>query len=412
MRTTKLWGRLLGVEGFVLDDVHFDNEASAVIVSLHPKAREQKRCPHCHKRCPGYDAGSGRRRWRALDAGVALVFIEAAAPRIKCAEHGVVVAAVPWARHDTGFTRSLEDQTAWLVARTDKTTVSTLMRISWRTVGRIIERVGDELSAKFDRFANLKRIGVDEVAYRKGHRYLSVVVDHDSGRLLWAHEGKDKAAFEKFFDELGPERAAQIELASCDASGRYLEVLHSRCPNATICLDPFHVVKWATSALDDVRRVVWNSLRRDGQTELASSLKRSRYALWKNPENLTDKQGAKLALIAKVNKPLYRAYLMKEQLREVFKLKGRPGIKLLDKWCAWAQRSRLRPFVDLAASIRAHRGGIVAALEHGLSNARTEAANSKLRLITRLAFGFHSAKPMIAMAMLRLGGLCPELPGR
>lgn len=412
MRPTKLWARLLGVEGFVLEDVDFDDDDAALIVSLRPKSREQGRCPRCKRRCPGYDAGTGPRRWRAQDAGVARVFIEADAPRVECPEHGVVVAAVPWARHGAWFTRPFEDETAWLVAHTDKTTVSTLMRISWRTVGRIIERVGNELGAKFDRFANLKRIGVDEVAYRKGHRYLTVVVDHDSGRLIWAHEGKDAAAFDGFFAALGPERAARIELASCDASAAYLDVLHRRCPTATVCLDPFHIVKWATSALDDVRRSVWNDLRKSGQTELALSLKRSRYALWKNPENLTEKQGAKLALIEKVNKPLYRAYLLKEQLREVFKLKGPRGVKLLDKWCAWARRSRLRPFIDLAASIRDHKDGIVAALVHGLSNARVESANTKLRLITRLSFGFHSSAPMIALAMLRLGGLCPELPGR
>lgn len=412
MRPTKVWGRLLGVEGFVLEDVDFNDADEAIVVSLRPKKREQGRCPHCKRRCPGYDAGSGRRRWRAQDAGVAFVFIEADAPRVHCPEHGVVVAAVPWARHGAWFTRPFEDETAWLVAHTDKTTVSTLMRISWRTVGRIIERVGNELSAKFDRFANLRRIGVDEVAYRKGHRYLTVIVDHDSGRLVWAHQGKDEAALDGFFSALGAERTAGIELVSSDAAPWYIDVIRRRCPSATICLDPFHIVKWASAALDDVRRKVWNDLRRGGQTELAQSLKRSRYALWKNPENLTEKQSAKLALIEKVNKPLYRAYLLKEQLREVFKLKGKRGVKLLDKWCAWARRSRLRPFIDLAASIRDHRDGIVAALEHGLSNARVEAANTKLRLITRLAFGFHSAAPMIALAMLRLGGLCPELPGR
>ena len=153
--------------------------------------------------------------------------------------------------------------------------------------------------------------------------------------------------------------------------------------------------------------MLWNKLRRSGQKGLAETLKRSRYALWKNPENLTKKQKEKLSFIEKANKPLYRAYLMKEQLREVFKLKGAPGVKLLDEWCAWAQRSRLEPFVKLAQSIRAHRKSIVAALEHGLSNARVESANTKLRLITRLAFWFHSSGPMIALAMLRLGGLCP-----
>lgn len=412
MRPTKLWGRLLGVEGFVLEDVDFDGDAEAIVVSLRVKKREHGRCPYCKRRCPGYDAGTGRRRWRAQDAGVAFVFLEADAPRVSCEEHGVVVAAVPWARHGAWFTRPFEDETAWLVTHTDKTTVSSLMRISWRTVGRIIERVGDELGAKFDRFANLKRIGVDEVSYRKGHRYLTVVVDHDSGRLVWAHEGKDEAALDGFFKALGPERVAALELISSDAAPWYLNLFRKRCPNATVCIDPFHVVQWTSHALDLVRRDVWNGLRRSGQKDLANSLMRSRYALRKNPENLTERQSIKLAMIAKVNKPLYRAYLMKEQLREVFKLKGTRGIKLLDSWCAWARRSRLAPFVELAATIRNQRNGIVASLEHGLSNARVESANTKLRLLTRLAFGFHSSAPLIALAMLRLGGLCPSLPGR
>lgn len=412
MRKTKLWSFLLGVDGILVEDVTYDEDTTTLVVSARPKAGQRNRCAHCKRRCGKYDNGDGTRRWRGLDLGTIFAAIEAPAPRVRCPEHGVVVAAVPWARHGSWFTIDFEDQISWMATNMSKAAIANLMRIAWRTVGRIIERVVNEKAAKIDRFANLKKIGVDEVSYRKGHRYLTVVVDHESGRLIWAVPGKDEAALDAFFDALGEERTGKIELVSSDAAAWYTAVIRRRCPKARLCLDPFHVVKWATEALDEVRRQVWNDLRRSGQSKLAESLKRSRYALWKNPENLTEKQGAKLAQIAQVNKPLYRAYLLKEQLREVFKLKGVPGIVLLDKWRAWARRSKIPPFVELAKSIANHRAGIVATLAEGLTNARVEAMNTKLRLITRVAFGFHSPEPMIALAMLRLGGLCPPLPGR
>jgi transposase len=170
--------------------------------------------------------------------------------------------------------------------------------------------------------------------------------------------------------------------------------------------------QWATKALDEVRREVWNAARRNGQKAVAKELKNARYALWKNPEELTARQGAKLASIAATNQRLYRAYLLKEQLRQVFALKGDDGIALLDSWLKWARRCRIPSFVKLARSITEHRAGIDAALTHGLSNARVESVNTKLRLLTRIAFGFRSAEALVALAMLDLGGLCPPLPGR
>jgi len=412
MRALKVWRRLLGVEGAAVEDVNFDEEREAVVASVRPKRDLRNRCPHCRRRCGGYDAGDGRRQWRVLDLGVTRAYLEADAPRVWCPEHGVVVAMVPWARHDSGFTRDFEDEIAWLATHTDKTSVSGLMRIAWRTVGRILERVGDEVAARVDRYANLRRIGIDEVSYRKGHRYITVVVDHDSGRLVWAYPGKDDAALEAFFDALGPERAHRIELVSCDAAAGYQAVVRRRCPQASVCIDPFHVVSWVTDALDGVRRQVWNELRKGGHAALARTLKRARFALWKNPEDLTEGQARKVSFIARANRPLYRAYLLKEQLREVFKLRGDRGVELLDAWLAWACRSRLPSMVEAGRKIRRHRDGIVAALRHGLTNARVEALNTRLRLLTRLAFGFHSAAPLIALALFKFGGLCPGLPGR
>lgn len=404
--------RALGVECAVVEDLAWENEQTEdmrLVLRIRPRYRDKGRCPQCNRRCPGYDAGEGRRRWRAPNVGLVAVFVEADGSRVECPTHGVLVASVPWARPGSRFTRAFEDTVAWLAVRTDKTTLSGLMNIAWRTVGRILERVADTAQATMDPLANLVRIGIDEVSYRKGHRYLTIVINHDTGRLLWASPGRDEATLRKFFDQLGEERAKALRLVSADAAAWIANVVRERCPNAVLCLDPFHVVQWATKALDEVRRSMWNKLREAGKPDLAHTLKHARWALWKNPENLTQAQTTSLAAIQRDNAVLYRAYLLKEQLRVMFQ-SGLGGIKLLERWLRWASRSKLKPFVKLARSIRAHRRGIYAALVHGLSNARVEAANTKLRLLTRLAYGFHSHAPLIALAMLKLGGLCPPLP--
>jgi transposase len=341
-----------------------------------------------------------------------MAFVEAQTPRVRCPKHGVVVARVPWARHDSRFTKAFEEQCAWLAVHVSKTTLAEFGRIAWRTVGRIIQRVVEERSAEVDQLNGLRKIGIDEVSFRRGQRYLTVVVDHETARVVWAQEGRDEATLERFFEQLGPARAAALRFVTADAAAWIENVLARRCPQATVCLDPFHVVSWATDALDQVRRAVWNEARRSGERSLARELKGARYALWKNPEDLTRRQTAKLSDIARINKPLYRAYLLKEQLREIFRLPFRAAVALLDRWLAWAQRSRLVPFVKLARSIRDHRSTIVTSLQYGLSNARVESVNTRIRLLTRIAFGFHSAQPLIALVMLALGGLCPSLPGR
>lgn len=409
MRGTRVWARLLGLRGVVVEDV-FLGDRGEVVVAVRPNWRQRDRCGVCRRRSPGFDLGEGRRRWRALDLGTTFAYVEADAPRVCCWRHDVVVCAVPWARHKSRFTRAFEDQVAWLAVNCSKTAVAALMRIAWRTVGGICERVAAEAQREVDLLAGLRRIGIDEISHRKGQRYLTVVVCHDTGRLVWAAAGRDRATVERFLDQLGEERCKEVELVSCDMASWIAGPIAERCPNAVRCVDPFHVVQLATDALDEVRREVWNEARRAGQTAVAKELKGARFALWKNPERLTARQQAKLADIQRTNRRLYRAYLLKEQLRQIYRLPAKAAIALLETWLKWARRCRLPAFVKLARTITDQRAGIVAAIEHGLSNARVEAINTQIRLITRRAFGFHSANALIALAMLTLADLCPSLP--
>jgi transposase len=431
VRNGRLWAGLLGVEKTTVGRVEFDEDRGLLVAHVRPARGERRRCGLCRRRCPGYDQGQGRRRWRALDLGVVVAVLEADAPRVRCAKHGVVVAAVPWARHGAGHTRFFDDQVAWLAVACSKTAVTELMRIAWRTVGAIVTRVAQDAMAGMNRFAGLRRIGIDEISYKKGHRYLTVVVDHDSRRLIWAAAGRDTHTLRRFFDLLGPERSAAITHVSADAADWIADVVAQRCPNAVRCADAFHVVAWATEALDEVRRQAWNDARALARTEprrgrgrpradaaprpghdQARRLKNARYALWKNPENLTDRQADKLAWIAKTDPRLHRAYLLKEGLRYVFAVKGHAGKEALDRWLSWAARCRIPAFVALGRKIRKHRAAIDATLEHGLSNALIESTNTKIRLLQRMAFGFHSAQALIGLAMLALGGFRPPLPGR
>ena len=409
MRGIRVWARLLGLQRAVVEDVATGSE-DAVIVAVRPGWRERDRCGVCRRRCGRYDAGEGRRRWRALDLATTVCFLEADAPRVRCRRHGVVVAAVPWARHGSRFTRSFEDQVAWLAVNTSKTAVAELMRVAWRSVGQILERVASEQRAKVDLLDGLRRIGIDEISHRKGQRYLTVVVDHHTGRLIWAAPGRDSNTVHAFFDALGQERCKALELISADMAGWISGPIAERAPQAERCVDPFHVVMLATDALDDVRREVWNEARRSGNLTLARDLKGARFAIWKNPENLTDRQRSRLSMIQQTNARLYRAYLLKEQLRQIYRCAPDKAEQLLDGWLAWARRSRLPSFVKLARTIREQRAGILSAIQHGLSNARIEQINTQIRLIARRAFGFHSPAPLIALAMLKLAGLCPPLP--
>ncbi|MCA1673360.1 MAG: ISL3 family transposase, partial [Actinobacteria bacterium] len=412
-----------------VERVVYDEDEQLLVAHVRPFRGDRGRCGRCLRRCRGYDPGQGRRRWRGLDLGTVRAVLEADAPRVSCPEHGVVVSAVPWARHGAGHTRAFDDTVAWLAVQCSKTAVTQLLRVAWRTVGAVISRVFADVEASVDRLEGLRRIGIDEISYKRGHRYLTVVVDHDRRRLIWAAPGRDKATVHKFFDALGEQRCAQITHVSADAADWIATVVGTRCPNAVRCADAFHVVAWATEALDQVRREAWNDARALARrepkrsrgrprsdaparpaSERAAALKGARYALWKNPDNLTEHQADKLAWITKTDPRLHRAYLLKEGLRHVFAVKGQAGKEALDRWLSWARRCRIPAFVELARTIVKHRAPIEAALEHDLSNALIESTNTKIRLLTRIAFGFRSPEALIALAMLSLGGHRPALP--
>ena len=425
MLNKKVLNFLINVKHTVVDDIKiFDDDS--VVFYVHPTKGEQCRCGICGRKAPYYDAGRGLRLWRTTDIGLHKAEICSDSYRVNCPEHGVVVAAVPWARHNSRYTNDFEQTVAWLAMNCSKTAVSQFMRMSWNSIGPVISRIRKDLDiCPESRFDGLKKIGIDETSYRKGHKYMTVVVNHDTGRAIWVAPGHGRETLTKFFELLSEEQRASIRLVSADGAKWIASCVEEFCPNAVRCIDPFHVVEWANEALSRVRINSWHDAKKNAAPKrkpgrpqkgtppkdpTASELKHSKYALGKNPENLTANQQAKLELIAKTDNRLWRAYKLKEELRTVFRLDKAAGKEQLDHWIKWAQHCRIPAFVELQRKIRRHYDAILATLESGLSNARIEAVNNKIKLSIRMAYGFRNIENMIDMIMLRCSELTVPLP--
>jgi transposase len=405
MRVTTAFNRLLRLPGASVIDVSFSAEGVIVTVRLRRRRRVCSRCGQT-----GRLAIHGRRvkRWRHLDLGASRCIIECELRRLWCRSCGAQFEAVPWARAGSRYTRDFEDVVAWLAQQMAKTPIAGLLRIAWDTVGRIVARVtADRLDER--RLDGLIQIGVDEISYRRGQRYLTSVADHRTGAIVWCRAGRNSATLAEFFAELG-DRKDSIRAVSIDMSGEYQRAIREAIPDAQLCFDPFHVCRLASRATDQVRRDEWNAHERS-HTATGRWVKGTRWSLLKAPERQTVGQLATLWEVQHANRALYRAFLLREELRLLYHLDD-PSLAPthLDAWLAWASRSRLKPFVRLARSLRAHRDGILAAIRLGLSNGRLEGLNSKIRLISHRSFGFHSADALIALIYLCCTGITIDLP--
>ena len=404
MRVTTALNRLLCLPGASVSDLSFTGDGVIVSVRLRRRRRVCARCGQTGRQLVIHDRRV--KRWRHLDLGSTRCVIECELRLLRCADCRVVRAEpVPWARPGAHHTRDFEDVVAWLAQQMAKTPIAGLLRIGWDTVGRI---VADHLNES--RLAGLVAIGVDEISYRRGQRYLTSVVDHQSGAIVWCSAGRNTATLQAFFDELGPERRHSIRAVSIDMSGGYAKAIRDSIPRAEICFDPFHVVRLGQRAVDQVRRDEWNAHERS-HTPKGKWIKGTRWSLLKSPDKQSVPQLALLGEVQHANKAMFRAFLLKEELRLLYQLEE-PALAPahLDAWLAWASRSRLEPFIKLARTIRRHRAGILAAIRLGLSNGRLEGLNSRIRLISHRSFGFHSAAPLIALVYLCCSRIVIDLP--
>ena len=352
---------MLALPGATVTGVRFEPEG--MVVQLRLRAR-RLRCPCGWSTRARYD--SSRRRWRHLDAGGCRLWLEADIRRLYCRRCGrVVTEEVPWARPGGWHSKDFEDVVAWLAQRTDKTTIARLLRCSWKAVDNIIGRfVAERLDAC--RLEGLYRIGVDEISYKRGHYYLTVVADHHSGKVVWVAPGKRGQALQDFYTALGPEGRDRIEAVSMDLGTIYRDTTRRAVPDAVICFDPFHVIQMANRALD----LVFSASRHGADGLITGRQWRaSRYALRAGAERLTDFQRKLLGAVRRFRYRLWRAWELKEQLRDLYPVvdvdEARPYLR---RWITSATRSRIPAFVNLARQIRHNFDGILAAVELDLSN--------------------------------------------
>jgi len=406
VRVTTAFNRMLRLPRASVQDVAFGGEAVIVTVALR---RKRTVCSGCGAR--GLPIKEHRAKsWRHLDLGGLRCEIECVLRRVYCPGCGDVYEQVPWARAGSAYTRDFEDVVAFLAQQMAKTPLTKLMRIGWRSVGNVLARV---VADKLDRarLDGLVMIGVDEVSHGAGHRFLTCVADHASGAVVWAAPGRNAQTLQGFFAELTDEQKASITAVSIDMSAGYEKAIRAAVPDAAVAFDPFHVVQLGGKAADQVRRDQYNQHGRSSTGE-GRWIKGARYSLLKDTANQTTKQLLKLAEVVLTNKPMYRAFLLLGELRYLYRLPKDEAAERLDAWLAWASRSKLKPFVKLARTIRQHKSGVLAAIELDISNGRLEALNSRVRLISHRAHGFHSADALIAMIYLCCAGIQIDLPHR
>lgn len=385
MRVTTVFNRVLGLAGTRVTGVRF--EPGMIVVEVC-RRRRRLTCPCGATTRAVYDRRT--RRWRHLDACGTRVVIEASLCRINCRSCGRVrTETVPWARPNARHTIVFENMVLWCARRMDKTAVAALLRVSWETVDAMITRAAGDPDT-LARLDGLRRIGVDEISYKRGHRYLTVVVDHDTGDVVWAGEGKDAATLTKFYTALGPERCANLEAVSMDLGLAFRAATRTAAPQARICADPFHVLKLASETVDVVRARTTSNIKDPNL----------RWALLKRPDHLSDHQRKLLDGLADAETDAWRAWSHREQLRAVLHSPADQAADAVDTWLTTAAASIVAPVRNLARRLHKQRDLIVAAIETRLSNGRLEGTNSKIRLLNHRGYGHHRPAALIALILL------------
>ena len=407
---------MLNVKGMVVEDVSVDDSPlrpAPVLVVRVRRRRGALRCSRCGRKCPKYDDGGGERRWRHQDFDCYGVELMGLAPRVACAEHGVVVAQVPWTEPGSRFTRDFEMERAWLTAVASRKTVGGFLRIAWKTADDIARRVAARLGSSMPcMFDGLTAIGVDETSYRKGRTYITVVVDHKRKRVVWAHDGYGKEVLDLFFRQLTDEQRASIKAVTGDGAKWIDASVKEHLPNAERVLDSFHIVSWMTDTLDQVRQRLWNQDRRGNDKTATETMKGLKYAVLKNPGDLTERQSGALETLRDTDPrgQLYRSWQLKELLRTLPHQPVGQAEAELKRWIFRASHSRIPEVVELCRKIRRRRDDILGTIGPGYSNARLEAFNNKIKVTIRMAYGFRHADNLIAMIKLRCSGLPTHLP--
>lgn len=407
MRMTTVLNKLLRMQGLWVRGLKLLWEQQELWVFVEPRWRVH-RCSGCGRKARQRHDRAWR-SWRHLDVFGWRCWLRYQIWRVRCPRCGVRTERVPWAAAGSRFTRDFEQQVAWLAQRCDLTAVTEYFRVSWSSVRRIVERV---VARAFDADAaleGLRVIGVDEISYRRHHHYLTVVVDHVSGRVVWAGKDRKAKTLLRFFRALGPERAAQLEAISADMWEAYLIVIRRKAPQARIIFDRFHIVRHLNDAVTKVRQ----QLIRDADPQTRRDLKNTRFPVLKLPTSRTPEDRQVLEEQVRGNRKLYRAMLLKDDFMDLYSYQREGWAqRFLRGWLRRAMSSKLEPIKKVARMIRNHLDGVLGWVQWQISNGPLEGMNNRIRLLSHRSFGLHSAEALISLVYLCCTGLALSIHGK
>ena len=385
--------RLQPQPGFVYSKVEWSGSRARPHLRVHLRARKGSRavCSGCCQKRPGYDVPGPPRHFTFVPLWAITVLFVYAMRRVDCPSCGIKVELVPWASGKTQSTHAF----VWFVASWARvlswTEVARRFRSSWDTVFRCVEHAV-RWGLEHRDLDGIRSIGVDELAWKKGHKYLTLVyqIDHGRRRLLHIAQKRTAASFNTFFDMLGEKRSKEILFVASDMWRAFLGVVRKRCSVVIHVLDRFHVAQLLSKAVDTVRRDEVRGLRAAGRQVV---LTKTRWLLLKRPKNLTRQERVRLRDLVTVNLRAVRAYLLKEQFQHFWTYTSVGGARrFLKRWTTMAMRSRLPPFKKFAKTLRQHQREL---LNWFLARGRfaagaTEGFNNKARVTTRKAYGFRT----------------------
>ena len=417
MQLKTIFNRVTNFKPFVVERTEFiEDEASQVTIEFTMRARENglPTCSGCGRRCSGYDHQPKPRRFEFVPLWMIPVVLVYTMRRVNCPACGVKVERVPWAEGKNRLTTAYQWFLADWARRMSWKEVSGCFHASWDDVYKSVKKAVSWGLSHRD-LSGIESIGVDEVQWKKGHKYQTLVYQIDQGckRLLWIGPDRTAKTLLRFFRVLGRDRATQLKFVCSDMWQAYLKVIAKKAPQAIHVLDRFHVMQKFSKALDKVRAAEVKQLEADGYEPYLTG---GRWLLLKRPAHLTAKQAIKLSELLKYNLKSVRSYLLKEDFQQFWDYTYAAWAgRFLDGWCSRAMRSKIEPIKSVAKTLRSKRELLLNwfRADGELSSGVVEGFNNKLKLITRKSYGFKTQEAYETALYHNLGALPqPELTHR
>ncbi len=409
MQLITILNRCHRFRGFVYEGAKFSpsEQQHTIEVRVRPRAGSAAICSGCHRPAAGYDHLS-ERRFEFIPFWGFLVFLLYRMRRVNCKTCGVVVEELPWASGKHQLTKVYMQFLAHWARKLSWKETATSFRTSWEQVCHAVEYVVS-WGLEHRTLAPIRAIGVDEIQYAKGHKYLTLVYQIDAGltRLLWVGKERTVETFEGFFAMIGEDLSSQIEFVCSDMWQPYLRVIREKCSQALHILDRFHIVAKMNEALDDVRAAESRKMAQEGHEPL---LKKSRWCVLKRKENLTPQQKFRLRDLLRYNLQTVRAYLLKEDFQQFWEYNSPTWAGMfLDFWCGQTMRSRIEPMKKIARMLRAHRELLLNYFKakKEFSSGIVEGFNNKAKVTMRKSYGFRTFR-ITELALYHALGKLPE----